>query len=222
MDSNSISPTLALIIPGASAYIFQEYSRLAELVRFKLDVSSDFSLTEIFNHGLAFLTATLFLICFFQTRSRAMLFLSALYSFIWFDDAAKFHELVGSQLAEVLDFQPMFGLRAQDYGELLAWSGAGLVMGAIFVWACRDLKASDRGVLLALFICIGALVFFAVVVDMLHIVFNYNLVGIIEDGGEVLTMVAAATLAIGISRNATMYYAASQEKNPSGPRRISG
>ena len=62
------------------------------------------------------------LVVFLEHRSRVPLALSSLLLFIFFDDAAEYHERLGEYLVQALDLGALAGLRDQDMGELTAWA----------------------------------------------------------------------------------------------------
>lgn len=197
---------IGLITLFAIASLLRDNLPLAAQVYEELDLGSDDSLSEKFTHGLSFLAATLFLICFLHVGSRAAFFLASLSAFVWFDDAARFHERVGTALKDHIALEPRFGLRLQDYGEIVAWLGAACVLGLILLWALRALRPGDLGLLLATGLCFAVLVFFGVVVDMVHVTGYRNLLMLIEDGGEMIAVTGFAAVAIGALRQADRYF----------------
>lgn len=209
-----IGVPVAIVAIYAISGIWDEQSRIAHALVHNLDPSWDEGVAENFNHGLSFLTATFLLIAYIQVRARVFAFLIALYGFIWLDDSAQYHERAGEKLGQALDIPVVFGLGPQEYGELLAWGIAGLVMLVVFLWAWSGRRRGDAGIVLPFFLCFVMLVICGVVVDMLHIVvpeqFN-TMMTVIEDGGEMVAIAASASLALGISRNVVAYYAGVEE-----------
>jgi hypothetical protein len=113
-----------------------------------------------------------------------------LFTYFLFDDSLRIHELFGSRLVHHFHFQPMFSLRAQDFGELctsiLFGSLLFIFIGISYIFSNHTGKQISK----TLFILVLALVFFGIVVDMLHIAipFAKPVFGLIEDGGEMLVM----------------------------------
>jgi hypothetical protein len=212
---------LCLIVIYAGAGLFADRSSIAAVVVREIDLSEDRSMGEIVNYGLAFLAATLFFLTFVALRSPMFLFASLLMAFIWFDDAAGYHERVGDMLASTLDLPSVAGLRPQDLGEVMAWSAAGVCLGLLLIWSIVHRSPGDMGALALLSLCFGALVCFGIVLDLVHVVapaeFDARL-GIIEDGGEMLAVAMIAGMSLGLSRNAEAYRAASA--GTSAPRQI--
>ena len=201
--------TVAIVAIFAVSGIWDPQSRIAHVFHHNLDPSRDEGMAERFNHGMSFLAAFLLLMAYAQVRARVFLFLTALYGFIWFDDSAQYHERVGEKLGQALDLPVAFGLGPQEYGELLAWAIAGLVMLLVFLWFWSGRRPGDAGIILPFFLCFVLLVLCGVVADMLHVFmparFN-TLMTVLEDGGEMVAIAAGAGLALGVSRNAVAYY----------------
>jgi len=205
---------LAIILVFAVSGIWSDGSELAHIVHSNFHLSQDGSLAETFNHGVAFVAAFLLLALALQTRSRAFVFLTVLYGFIWLDDSARYHERVGEKLGRALDIQTRFGLGAQEYGELLAWAMAGAVLAVVLLWAWAGRRRGDVGVLLAFLGCFVLLFLCGVVGDVVHkwVPEGLNILfQVIEDGGEMIAVGLSAALAFGILRHVEAYYAGFEE-----------
>lgn len=201
--------TVALVAVFAIAGIWDEQSRIAHALFRNLNPSWDEGVTESFNHGLSFSAAVFLLMAYMQVRARVFVFLTALYGFIWLDDSAQYHERVGEKLSEALNIPVTFGLGPQEYGELLAWAFAGLVLLAVFLWFWGGRRPGDTGIVLPFFMCFLLLVLFGVIADMIHMLVPMRfdtIMQVIEDGGEMVAIAASTALAMGISRNVTAYY----------------
>lgn len=194
------------------AHIFFEYLHVrletggfASSMYNLFNLGRDSSLPETFNHGMLFFSALLFLLVSYETRSRMALFLVALFAFAWFDDSAQYHERMGKALAQNLNFSPAFGLRAQDFGELLAWGLAAILLSLIAIWAYRGRRNGDGMLLRLISLPVAALLVCAVVFDMVHIMVQTEwadrLITVLEDGGEMLAVAAIATVALAVARN---------------------
>ena len=115
---------------------------------------------------------------------------SVLFIYLLLDDSLIIHEKFGGYLAKYLDFQPMFYLRAEDFGELSVSILFGFLLftfiGASYVFSGQI----ERHVSKHLFILIIFLAFFGVLVDMLHVAIPWGktIFGFIEDGGEMLVI----------------------------------
>jgi hypothetical protein len=112
------------------------------------------------------------------------------------DDAFQLHENLGIVVANQFGYQPMAGLRAQDFGELTVTASAALILlpllAAAYYWGSRAFKRACRPMVVLL----GLLVIVGVGVDMIHIIVQtvtersvwHRLLIIVEDGGEMLVM----------------------------------
>ena len=160
----------------------------------------DRSVPEILMYGQTLLASVLTGLLFRRTGLRAFLVLSVLFGFVLLDDAFSYHETVGALLVGALDLQPWGGLRNQDLGELLAWGLAGLGMLPLLGWGLKGMTARDGAIFILYGLLFGMLVFFAVVVDMLHSAVTYwplrLILAWVEDGGEALVIAAIAALAV--------------------------
>lgn len=168
-------------------------------------LSGDQSLSESFNHGMLFFAAVLFVLANYETRSRLALFLAALFAFAWLDDSSQYHERMAAMLVGNLNLPSAFGLRAQDFGELLAWALATALLSLLGIWAYRGRRNGDGLVLRLISLPVAALLVCAVVFDMIHIMVQGNLakrlLNILENGGEMLAVAAIATVALAVARN---------------------
>ncbi len=140
-------------------------------------------------------------------RSRAALYLSWALLFVYFalDDANRIHERLGGALASAFDIGPAFALRGQDFGELAVSLMAGTVLLGFMAAAFARAGPSDgaRRFTLALLPWLSALVFFGVVVDLLHIQVGFLgwstlwiILEVVEDGGEMIAGSALAALSV--------------------------
>ena len=139
-------------------------------------------------------------------RSRQPIYAAwaAVFAYVLADDALMLHERGGKALARLFDFQPMFGLRFNDWGELLVSAVAGSLLLAVSWLAFQRSDATarwDSKILLGLFV---VLVFFGVVVDMAHIAlasagFHVRML-VLEDGGELLALSLTAAYAFHLMR----------------------
>ncbi|MCA0434243.1 MAG: hypothetical protein LCH46_13380 [Proteobacteria bacterium] len=117
------------------------------------------------------------------------------------DDAMQLHETIGTYLTRTLSIPSAFGLRGQDFGELLAMAAGSLVLVPALLFSYL---LSDTGVRTAQRRWIKWLVLlaiFGVLVDAVHSLFLQTpslerLFSILEDGGElvVISFLVAAVL----------------------------
>ncbi|QYO63909.1 hypothetical protein [Leptolyngbya sp. 7M] len=141
---------------------------------------------------------------FIALRRRSLLYLSwtCFFLYLLIDDYAEIHETLGFYLSELLNFAPMFRLRARDFGEVLVSTLVGLFF---LIWIGTAYRLGDstfRRVSRTLIILLSALAVFGIVVDMLHIMSPKTLkhvFGILEDGGEMIVMSTITTFLFVVS-----------------------
>ncbi|WP_054953448.1 hypothetical protein [Flaviflexus massiliensis] len=115
------------------------------------------------------------------------------------DDYLRIHEELRGTFIDLLSLEPMWGLRAEDLGELLAWLflGIPILISAVLAWKYSGRRARNQT---KYFIAgLGFLLFFAVVIDMIAILLGgigieagalgwqgraYYVLTISESGGE--------------------------------------
>jgi hypothetical protein len=154
-----------------------------------LDVDRGYA--EFFQY-LKLLWAGLLLTCLgLRTRRWGYLAWALLFLYLLVDDSFSLHENVGRTIADRLALQDAIGLRAIDFGELLVSASAGSVLAVAIGWTwlrgAGGFRRSSRDLLVLLL----ALVFFGVIVDMVHIALDPggwidNALVILEDGGELV------------------------------------
>ena len=182
---------------------------LMENIHSEIGLENDRTMAEILGYGIAFLSSLLFLLAFVETGSPTILFLSVFTGFVWFDDSSGYHERFGQFLGKTFDLPRVPGLRVQDIGEVTAWSIAALVLSVVLLIAFYRRRIGDWGVFTIAAIGMAALVFCGMVVDLLHIMVPKayeNLFGVVEDGGEMLSVTYLAVVALSLARNAPRYY----------------
>jgi hypothetical protein len=132
----------------------------------------------------------------------SVLFLAALA-----DDSLRLHETKGAWLADRLAAHLWFpsdgfmGLRANDWGELLVWGllAAVPVLAAVLLHLRSD--AWNRRASWGMAALIAVYVFFGAVLDQAHVLvadsWLGDVLGAMEDGGELLALSAAVVYVVG-------------------------
>jgi hypothetical protein len=156
-----------------------------------LDVDRGYA--EFFQYLKLLWTIVLLTCLCLRTREKGFLAWALLFAYLLVDDSFSLHEGIGELLAGRLAFGNALGLRAIDFGELLVSAIAGMLLFVVIAWAymrgSEDFRRASRH-LLALLLLI---VFFGVVVDMVHIALAPGgwldtVLVILEDGGELVAM----------------------------------
>lgn len=172
--------------------------------RTSLHVSIDNGIAEHWQYikwaGLALALAY----CAASQRAATYVVWALLFVYLLVDDSQQIHETYGVVIADTLGLRPAFGLRAQDFGELIVTALAAMpLFGAIslvYLFAARTEDRVFTHTMVALFV---ALAFFGVGIDMLDIMVPWRwlalTLNIVEDGGEMIVatiMVAYVTGAL--------------------------
>lgn len=171
-----------------------------------LRLDRDRSVGEFFNYLQALVTVALLGRAFVTSRQGVYLAWALVFWFILLDDAMLVHERVGRALADGLDFPALAGLRPQDVGELLVWGVAAALSLPLLVWGFRSSTREAAGYGAVLTLIFGALVFFALGMDMVHILAGHwsrladAAIAIVEDGGEMLALALACSYALLLDR----------------------
>jgi hypothetical protein len=155
-------------------------------------IEKDRGYSEVFQYIKEYWIVLLLLYSAIKKRNLLYLSWSALFGYLLLDDSFQIHENLGHKASIYFDFSPILGLRSEDFGELTV---------SAFFFLCFFLtigvtyylsESNDKTTCRHLFLLLLTLVFFGVVVDMIHqMVFSsvlYSILGILEDGGEMLVM----------------------------------
>jgi hypothetical protein len=119
---------------------------------------------------------------------------AALFAFLTIDDAFTVHEKAGAWLRKTFEVPARLGIRAQDWAEIVyaLLVGAALTLPVAIGYLFGT--ATDRRNSRAIAGLLGILIAFGVGVDVLHETIQVrsvkDVVGTIEDGGEMLAMTA--------------------------------
>jgi hypothetical protein len=158
-----------------------------------LSLERDRGYPEIYQYIKISSVAILLFFVFARTKVFSYSVWSMLFLYLLLDDALSIHESLGGYIATNMLFAPAIGLRAQDFGELAVSAiAAALFLAPLALFYIRGSDAS-REVSKYLFSLLVALAFFGIFVDMLHVAMKVGwkvrfLLGVVEDGGEMLVM----------------------------------
>jgi hypothetical protein len=158
-----------------------------------LSLEQDLGFSEIYQYVKEFWIAILFVMIAFKRREIAFNAWALVFFYFLLDDALQIHEYLNDHIAEWLNLPSVFGLRPKDLAEILFAAVTGFILLVILLVFYRFGSEFFRKVSQNLFILISFLIFFGLVMDMLHnmIKLGYRftqLLGTIEDGGELIVM----------------------------------
>lgn len=185
---------LVLLLIGDILFLILHlvHTYTALLPDFLFSILVDRGYAEFYQYMKELWILILFLILGINRRNILFLILSLLFLYFLIDDSLELHERIGAFLAVNLNFQPMFGLRDVDFGELAVFLFFGLqfllLIGAAYIHS----DAFSRVVLKNLLLMLAFLAFFGVIIDMVQITVlhpvAYNILGMVDDGGELIVM----------------------------------
>lgn len=170
-------------------------------------VSDDWSVPEMTDYAKAAIIAALLFLC--GRRHRQPIYLSGAAAFLMIlaDDALTIHETVGGYLAARYSVPFAFGLRPQDIGELIVYAAWMVAGGALGLYGLIGSTAAHIRAAMLFAAVIGLLAFFSVVVDMAEIPIYWQfrraalMIGVVEDGGEMVALTIALILALTLWRH---------------------
>ena len=153
-------------------------------------IDRDGSYAEVYQYLKEFWIVCLLLLI--AVREKAVIYLAWAFIFLYMlaDDSMRIHEMVGGILTRSYQLQPVFGLRAQDIGELLITGLVAAVLFSFLFLAYYFASPTARRVTHYLLLLVAGIAFFGIVVDMLHVALPWgkSLFALIEDGGEMAIM----------------------------------
>ncbi len=153
-------------------------------------IRMDFGYAEVYQYVKEYWIVALLFLAAIKTRRIIYFAWSLLFLYLLLDDSLQIHEKLGAYLVNYFGFQPLFNLRAEDFGELIVSAFFGFLLftfiGASYLFSDLVAKQISKH----LFILAMSVAFFGVIVDMLHtaIPWGKTFIGLIEDGGEMLAM----------------------------------
>jgi hypothetical protein len=153
-------------------------------------IEQDRGYGEAFQYTKAYWIAIMLAVLGWRRREAIYGAWTLLYIYLLCDDAFQIHEQVGSAVARHLGYAPALGLRAKDLGELTVYGAVGLAFLVLIVTMYLRSPRDARNASIDLAVLSGAIAFFGVPVDMLHSVVRRGVLGLVEDGGEMVAMSA--------------------------------
>ena len=197
-NASGATAFLAILLIVDFVFVALHFARLfGVVVGEQYSVETDRGYAELYQYVKILAFAILFAAVSAEKRALGYAIFALLSVYLFLDDAFRIHEISGVHVASVLGLEPALGLRAQDFGEVIVTSmAAALFLPAIAFFFLRGddaFRIACRHIVSLLI----ALVFFGVVVDMIHVGLDLGwkvafLLGVLEDGGEtvVISMLA--------------------------------
>lgn len=170
-------------------YLVHEFSPVLDNRGYSLTMERGYS--EIFQYVKTYWIVIMLAALWWRTREYVYIAWMLLFTYLLVDDAFEIHERGGHAIASHWAYESSFGLRAQDFGELTVSGMFGLVFLVLilitYLRSTRDARNASKN----LAFLFGVILFFGVIVDMLHSIagVGYEVVfGVTEDGGEMFAM----------------------------------
>jgi hypothetical protein len=151
-------------------HVVNKRTDLLEIPR--LDIMLDQSYPEMFQYLKYAWCGILLTVASFRYAAWRFMAWAALFLYFLLDDSLSIHESLGLHVSAAFDFQPAWGLRLQDYGEMLVSAAAGLCLLLPLAWAYRTGPEQFRKLSRDLALLVLALVFVGVLVDMTQVAFR--------------------------------------------------
>jgi hypothetical protein len=195
LNDRSASIFLILLLGGDLIYIAMHCLNTFALTtpNSLLDIHKDGGFAEMYQYLKFIWIVGLLLLIAHKNRAWRYLVWVGVFVYLLVDDSSMIHERFGRLIAASLTFTPPLGLRLQDVGELTVSAIAGSILLIPIILAYRGGSQVFRKTSQDITLLILLLVFFGVVVDMVHMAINLGwtvgfIVGVIEDGGEMLSV----------------------------------
>ncbi|MFK8182809.1 MAG: hypothetical protein AB8B99_05495 [Phormidesmis sp.] len=161
-------------------------------------ISKDRGYAEYFQYAKFGVAIVLLSLMSLTRKSALMGGWAFIFCMLVFDDRVSIHERLGTRLSEIFAFEPMWLLRAEDYGELVVYATMAVIAGTVLiVTSLIESSPEAHQLSRALFVSLLGLAFFGGVVDMLSIAasqiwtlseFAKRCLDAVEDGGEMIVI----------------------------------
>jgi hypothetical protein len=156
------------------------------------DIGRDWTLGELFQYFKELWLAFLLLWLCAKLDSRFYGAWSLFFLYLFLDDALMIREWLGNQIGSRLVFEPPFGLRTNDVGEMTALAIPATLL--VFI-AIQHIQSSKRARAFSwrLFSWLALLSLCGIVADFVHVLVMGHvaldvILELIEDGGEMIVM----------------------------------
>jgi hypothetical protein len=173
-----------------------------------VSLDTDTGFGGLWGFGQALIAAGLVYAIFRTTKSAVYLVWAVTFVTVSLDDLLEIHENGGLRLFEAIALPEVAGLRGQDLGEILVWAILGIPLLIAIGVTARHADHRGRRDTVAFLILMGILVFFAAGLDALHMagsddtaaMWDVTPLGVLEDGGELITLSLILSSAVAASR----------------------
>ena len=122
------------------------------LERIAFDITSESSFASFFLYVQELWSAILMALLFWKSKEKAYLSWLVLLIYIFIDDSMQIHETMGEILAKKLNLIGIFGISGTDFGEILFFAIAGIVMISLILYSFKKGSRLFRSLTLDLFL----------------------------------------------------------------------
>jgi hypothetical protein len=195
IPSNALNFLLILLITDSLLFFFHclQATPLLDNPLFSLENNQGYP--EMFQYIKELWIIILLLFVFNKTKVTEYTLWALLFFYMLLDDSLRINEKLGRVVAENMGFTSFIGLQPVDFGELIVMAFLALfLLTPLFLFYVKSPDSPFKKASKDLFFLFLVLVFFGIIVDILHImlsgfggVVNY-LMASIEEGGEMLVM----------------------------------
>jgi hypothetical protein len=176
------------------------------LYRPDLLITTDLGYPEMLCYFQLAVLGGLMLHVFVQTRHVIYASLGIIFLFALGDDALQLHERVGLYAASI-DLPAPSPFNAYHFGQVLHWLVIGAACVALLVYGLLSSGAEDRKIGAIFVLLIFMLGFFSGFMDAVYVVLrgkffaSHFILGVVEEGGEMLTIGIAVSAALLLHRH---------------------
>lgn len=180
-----------IIIHIVNAFITMYVTKTEYLLPPPLSIGTDQGYAEIYQYIKFFWIIIVFAYIVKATKSSSYAAWIPVFTFFLLDDALSLHEKAGLYLSKFVSFNPIFNIKFHDIGEVIFEAVLGILLLIILARAYVRGSNTFKKVSIDITLFAVALVFFGVVIDLLHEatevwkVVHFG-VGTVEDGGEMV------------------------------------
>jgi len=162
-----------------------------------LSLVVDRSLGEVFQYIKWLFIAVVFVLIAKKQSAIGYVSWALLFLYLLLDDSLELHEKIGGYLVRDMTATPPLGLRTQDIGELAVTAIAGGLLSILLLWSYIKGNTLFRSITKDMLWLMLGLAIFGIGIDMLGQMVPpgrgiYFILGIIEDGGEMIIASAMA------------------------------
>lgn len=176
-------------------HVLHSIDSLTLFSSYYFSIGEDRALAETFVYVQEFWLIVSFFLLAFKKNRFVYIVWGIFFIYILLDDSLSIHESIAIFFAENIQFPEIAGINGISFGELIVVGLLGIIFFPLFGFAYYRGGTISRLHMKYFIYLLGMLVFFGVGVDLVHMILHNimpgpveGLVGLIEDGGEMLVI----------------------------------